>query len=337
MMNEYRRKTVRWGFWFGAFIAAAALCSTASAKERTAIHLPESFVIADEEILSVTLGALVDSIAGGEPAFIQELSDLQITVAPKPGEQKSISNVNILHEIRKAKLDYMSIDLRGAIRTNIFGAGQMVSMDDMIDAIQKQILRETGWGKDELSMRVLSSPTQILWLPPGDVTLFVNPVSKQIQGASRYEVECYIERLQVNKAIFIVASEHRRTILVPKDDLKRGHVIQESDLIERVVFIDNESLDRQIVSDKEELIGARCKMPLSRNDPIKLFSLESNLVLRHGSPVTMIVRQNGMTMHTLAKAQKRAAPGDVIPVKTNITGQVVMAKVISRDLVEFAQ
>ncbi len=321
-------------------IGLCAALSADSAEEvnsRVVIELPETHVIAKETITSVTLGALANSIVGTDPAFINQLNNLQVTLAPKPGEDKTVSNVNILHEIRKAKLDYMRVTLRGTIRTRIYGVGQTVEMDAMIDAIQKQILQETGWSEDELSMRVLSSPAQQLWLPPGDVELFVNPVSKQIQGSSRYEIECYIDRLMVEKAIFIVASEHRRTILVPKDDLKRGHVIQASDLIERVVYIDNESLDRQIVGDKDELIGARCKIDLARNDPIKYFALESNLVLRHGSPVTMIVRQNGMTMHTLAKAQKRAAPGDVIPVKTNSTGQIVMAKVINRDLVEFAQ
>lgn len=336
-MNQYRRTKVQTGFFLSALIAVAALCASASAKELTVLHLPESFVIADTEVVSVTLGALADSIEGGDPAFIQTLNDLEITVSPKPGEQKSISDVNVLHAIRSARLDYLNIDLRGAKRTQIFGAGQTIAMDDMIDAIQQQILRETGWSKDELSMRVLSSPAQTLWLPPGEVKLFVNPVSKQIQGAARYELECYIDRILVDKGVFIVASEHRRTLLVPRDDLKRGHVIQENDLLERVVFIDNEALDRQIISDKDELIGARCKTPLRRNEPIKYFSLESNLVVRHGSPVTMIVRQNGMTMHTLAKAQQRGAPGDVIPVKTNSTQQVVMAKIINGDLVEFAQ
>lgn len=335
-MREQRREAMISGFFFGALIAAVAFCSSVNATERTEIQLPETYEIAKDDILSVTLGALADSIKGN-PAMVEALTNLEVSVAPKPGEMKGLSNVNVLYEIRKAKLDYLSIDLRGAKRTQVYGIGQTVATDRMIDAIQKEILQQTGWSKDELSMRILSSPTQKLWLPPGEVTLFVNPVSKQIQGSSRYEVECYINRIMIDKAVFIVAVEHRRTLFVPKDDLKRGHVITDNDLLERVVYIDNDALDRQIIGDKTELIGARCKTPITRNDPIKYFSLESNLVLRHGSPVTMIVRQNGMTMHTLAKAQKRAAPGDVIPVKAESTGQVVMAKVINRDLVELVQ
>ncbi|MBZ0255279.1 hypothetical protein K8I31_04415, partial [bacterium] len=110
-MREQRREAMISGFFFGALIAAVAFCSSVSATERTEIQLPETYEIAKEEILSVTLGALADSIKG-DPAMIEALAHLEVSVAPKPGEMKGLSDVNVLYEIRKAKLDYLSIDLR---------------------------------------------------------------------------------------------------------------------------------------------------------------------------------------------------------------------------------
>lgn len=319
---------------FALWLALASLASSAWSDGRVEVAVPASHIIAEDDIAYVTLGALAESIETDDETFKAALLDLPIIDAPQPGDSSRFNSINILQAARRANLDYRRISLIGSRQTEVFGPGQTVDMDRMIDAIQADILRESGWSLDELSMRVLSSPPEQVWLPPGDVKLYINRVTPHFQGNARFEVEFYIDRVQVDKAIFLVSSERRRTVMVPVDDMKRGDVIGPDDLQERIIYVDNEALDKQIAGDLDDLVGSRVKTSLRKNEPIKWFALESNYVLRHGSVVTMIIRHNGLTMHAQAEAQKRAAPGDVIPVKAEATGQVVMARVLDRDLVE---
>ncbi|MBI1389652.1 MAG: flagellar basal body P-ring formation protein FlgA [bacterium] len=319
--------------------AALTLAPAAQAelREKTIVRLPERFIVDGEHSPQILLGELAEKIEGGDPALCEALRKLPVAEVPESGEKGRLSPIKVLRDIRAAGLDYLSVDLQGARLIEVFGDGQTIAPATMVEELKKHILRESGWTEDEVSMRVLSSPAETVWLPTGEVGMYVNRLTDQYQGTARYDVEFYINQIQVGKAPFIVATEHKRTVYVPTGNLNRGDVISAGDLGQRVIYVDNQQIDQQLADDPEALVGSRVKTPLHKNEPIRWFEIETNFVLQRGNKATMVVRTGGLTMHTSVKAEKRAALGDVIPVKTEDTKQIVFAKVLASDLVEFVR
>ncbi|MDX9753310.1 MAG: flagellar basal body P-ring formation chaperone FlgA [bacterium] len=302
--------------------------------EKTVIVLAEKYVVPSEKNRAVCLGDISEKIHSTDPAIQQALSNLPLLSVPQPGEERAISRPAIYQALRAAQIPYYSIQIEGALQTRILGPGRTYTIQEIIADIQQQILVETGWSEEELVLRVLTPPSDTIWLPLEGVEKEVSRVNPYVLGNSRYEILFYQDQVLVKKIPVMLSVQRRRVVYAVTDSLKRGDVIRESQVREMVQLINNTMYDNQLVDQKEELIGRQCRVPLSKGAVVKWSNLENHYLTKWGEPVQMIVRNNGMLIQTLAIAQQKGAKGDVIPVKTQATGKIVKARIVSKGLVE---
>lgn len=313
------------------FVIAANTAWTGGAV----IQLPERFIVENENAYHITLGDLAVEIRSDDAELKRRLQAVNIASAPSPGEQILSSRNIVLRAIRSEKIPFIGVQFEGPGTFTLLGPGQEISVNRMVRVIHEHLLRESGWEEDELVMRVISAPQQSSWLPPGEVKFHVRSPGRFLLGTGRYEVGFYIDRIQVDSAPFTVAVERKRPVFVPTRNIQRGDVIAPGDLEERIVVISRPVEDDQLVDELEAIVGGRCRVAMRRNEPIQWRMLETNYILRRGDVVNLLLEQNGLSMQTLARAQQRGAPGQVIPFKTISTGQLIKARIINRDYVEY--
>ncbi|MEW6238126.1 MAG: flagellar basal body P-ring formation chaperone FlgA [Candidatus Omnitrophota bacterium] len=308
----------------------------AAAEEKTVIQLRSEFIVPQKGVKDVLLKDVAKSIQAPNPELKKRLENIVVMPSPEPGENKRLPYNYIIRAIRTAGMDFYHLYFEGAPVVEVYGPGKTVAIQTMIDKIKDHIREETDWPDDELVMRVISAPTHDARLPSEPTDIVVERNSPYAYGTGRYEVQFFIDDILTDRAPFVVSATRKRTAYVPIRDIKRGEVIGADDLRERIVFIDNVNEDQQIADSQDEMIGKRCRIAMRKNVPIQWNFLETNFILNRGDWVNLIVRNGGLTMQTMAKAQGRGAPGDVIPVKMDKTGQLVKAKIINRDYVIFA-
>ncbi|MGI6455255.1 MAG: flagellar basal body P-ring formation chaperone FlgA [bacterium] len=303
-------------------------------QEKTKIQLVDEYIETDSGAERISLAKLARSIDSSDPALVEQLQQLPVIDVPKPGERIRLGKHQVLFKIRTAGFDYHQIDLQGESVITVYGPGQKVTIEEMIEAIKEDILQDSGWTESELVLQVLSTPARHTWLPAADFEMMVERTGPMIHGSNRYEVQFFVNHVLVDKAVFLVKVLHERPVFVAARPIQRGEVIQAQDITSRMVMVDNEARDQQMVSNVQDIVGQRARIPIAKNEEVRTYSLETNYLLRRGDLVQVLVKNNGITMQTLGLAQTRGAVGDVIPVKAQGTGKLLKAKVLSRNLVE---
>ncbi len=298
------------------------------------IELPESYTVTSQEAKTILLGDLSVSIMAPDQETQKKFESLEVLDAPQPGEIVRLPNHYIIRSIRKAMLDFANVRFKGERMVEVYGYGKSINLKTVIAQIQEEVLMETGWKEDELILRVLSTPTGDLWVPKTENEIVLSRTSPMVYGTVRYEVRIFTDNVLYKSFPVVVTSTHRRIAYMPTRNLKRGDVIGPKDIREVVQYFDKELTDRMAVDDIKEIIGAKSKTQIHKGDLIKWNNLDVNYVVNRGDNVKMVIRNGGMSMQTSGKALNRGAVGDIVPIKTVQTNQVVKARIIQRGVVE---
>ena len=300
----------------------------------TYIELPKSYIVADKDAKTIRLGDVAVSILAPDPDTQKKYESLEVLDAPLPGKIVRLPNHYIIRSIRKAMLDFANVRFKGERTVEIYGYGKTINLKTVTNQIKDEILRETGWKEDELILRVLSTPTKDLWIPQAESEIVLDRTSSMVYGTVRYEVRIFVDNILYKSFPVIITSSHRRIAYMPTRNIKRGDVIGPKDIREVVKYFDKEISDRFAVDEIKEIIGAKSKSTIRKGDVIKWNNLDVNYVVNRGDSVKMVIRNGGMSMQTSGKALNRGAVGDIIPIKTVQTNQVVKARIIQRGVVE---
>lgn len=318
-----------------AWVVLGSLCAMAAAADPQAVvRLPERYTAPADAGETIRLGALAEAVVSDDPALRLKLQALEVMDTPPSGEIRRLAQHQVVMAMRVAGIDFYRVGFEGARLIEVRGPGQTVPLRAMVEAIQRKILAETGWNPEEISLQILSAPTREPWLPAGRLEMTVERVNRQILGSTRYTVRFLIGKIMVEEVQFIAHVARKRMVFFPVGNPKRGDVITEDSIRGEIQLIDGEHLDRLYAGSADELIGKRFRVDPKPYEPIRYNALETNFVVRRGDRVQMIVRDGGFVLRTSAVVQERAAPGDVVPVKAAVTGMVLKARVINKNLVE---
>lgn len=315
-------------------VANWAGAATVSNPNDIVIDLPGTYTVSDDDQKTVKLGELARSIRTPDDQTRKQFESLAVLEVPAPGQSTRLPNHYIIQSIRQAGLDFTKVRFTGERLVTVMGCGKTLELQDLIEQMKKQVLEETGWKDEELVLRILSAPTEHLWVPPQPVETVLERTSPMIYGTVRFEARLFIDNVQYKNFPIVASITHRRAVYMPTRTLERGDVIGKEDVREVIQYFDQEFGDRQTVDDAGEIIGAKCKTPLNRGDAIKWNNLDVNYVVNRGDPVKVVLQNKGMTMQTTGKALKRGAVGDVVLIKTDATKHIVKGRIIQRGLVE---
>lgn len=301
--------------------------------ELTWIQLPKEY-IANGTDTAIYLYEVADTIKGNDVEYIKELLPVPVMETPEPGTHQRLAYHQIILALRKAGFDTINIRFAGNKLVEVYGPGQSVARKEMVDAIEKQIMRDTGLDADHLQLQVVSSPSSDIWLKPGDFDVRVDRVNPNILGTSRYNVRFVQDRIVSKEAAFLVNVSRLREVFMPVDNLPRGTVLQPAYIRKELRYIDQDAKDKLYVDSIESIAGKKIRNNLRQTDIITWNMLETNYVVNRGATVRAVLNNEKFTMQTTAKTEKRGAPGDIIPIRMEITGKVLNARVLKHDMVE---
>jgi flagella basal body P-ring formation protein FlgA len=298
------------------------------------IDLPGTYIVPKDDQKTITLGELSKSIQAADGAVKKQYESLIVLDAPAPGCCTRLPNHYIIQSIRQAGMDFTKVKFIGERLVEVMGPGKPLEIQEVINLVEKQVLEESGWNKEEMVLRILSVPSEKIWVPLQKIETTVERTSPMFYGTVRFEVRIFIDNIQHKSFPLIASIAHRRAAYQPTRAMQRGDVIGKEDVRQIVQYFDQEFQDRQAVDDIGEVIGSKCKSPINRGDTIKWNNLDVNYVVGRGDLVKILVQSKGITLQTSGKALKHGALGDEIPVRTDVTKHVVKGRVIQRGLVE---
>lgn len=317
-----------------SLVAAGTVPVFAGDTQNVVINLPSSYTVPQADQKTIRLGDLAISIQAPDTETQKRFESLPVLEAPAPGESTRLPNHYIIQSIRKAGLNFANVHFTGERLVEILGHGRTLDIQTILQKMKNTILEESGWKEDELVLRVLSVPTQELWVPPKKIEIVLHRTSPILYGTVRYEVQLFMDSVLYKSFPIIASIAHRRSVFMPNRPLQRGDVIGPDDIREVVQYFRQELSDRQAVGDIKEIVGSKCRTPLTQSDIIQWNNLDVNYVVNQGDRVKLIVQSDGMSMQTVGKALKRGAIGDIVPVKTEPSNFVVKARILQRGLVE---
>ena len=121
-------------------------------------------------------------------------------------------------------------------------------------------------------------------------------------------------------------------IVAAARSLKRGEVLQQTDLVE--VRKDIAKLHRDYFHDRSRLVGQRLRRSLKRGDVITPTAVEKRKLVRRGTDVTILAAKPQFQVRMRGKAMANGTQGDRIKIKNLSSGREVTATVIGSGLVQ---
>lgn len=302
-------------------------------KDITWLQLPKEYIVSGTNAV-IYLHEIVETIKGENAEYIAQILPVPVMETPEPGTHRRLAHHQIILALRQAGFDTLDIRFEGNQLVEVYGPGQKVTRTEMVDAIENKILRETGLNADDFRLQVVSSPPYDSWLKPGAYEIHVDRVNPSVLGTSRYNVRFIQDRILAKEEAFLVNIARKREVFMPVDNLGRGTVIRPENIHKEIRYVDQEAKDKLYVDNINEIIGKKCRNNLRQTDIITWNMLETNFVVNRGETVRAMLNSDKFTMQTTAKTESRGAPGDIIPIKMELTGKIVNARVMNGDMVE---
>lgn len=328
-----KTKHIQWILISSLLMVLTGYAQANNREDLTWIQLPKKHIVSGTNTV-IHLYEVADTIKGNDADFISQLLPIPVMETPDPGKHQRLAYHQIILALRKAGIDTLPIRFAGNKLVEVYGPGQNISRKDMVDAIEERIMRDTGLDADHLQLQVVSSPTYDAWLKPGEYEMQVNRVNPNVLGTSRYNVRFVQDRIVTHDEAFLVNVSRKREVYMPIDNLPRGTVMSPNYIRKEVKFIDQEAKDKLYVDSMEEIIGKKIRNNLRQSDIITYNMLETNYVVNRGQTVRALINNEKFSMQTTAKTESRGAPGDIIPIKMELTGKILNARVLKHDMVE---
>ncbi len=172
-------------------------------------------------------------------------------------------------------------------------------------------------------------PRHLLALCPGQMEPFMRRGSR-IAARTIVGVRCTGARpWTVYVPVYMVVTD---TVLVAARTLPKGHLLTAEDLV--VEERDVTRLMTGYVSRKEELIGQRLKSQLLAGKILTPRLLQADIAIRRGQSVTLIIRNDDISIQMGGKALMDGAISQRIRVENSNSGRIVEGIVRSREHVE---
>jgi flagella basal body P-ring formation protein FlgA len=332
-MTMMKTKHIQWIVLSSLLMVITGTTQAINNDELTWIQLPKEHIASGTDT-AVYLYEVAETIKGNDADFISKLLPVPVMETPEPGSHQRLANHQIILALRKAGLDTLHIRFAGNKLVDVYGPGQSISRKDMVDAIEQRVMRDTGLNADDLQLQVISSPPYDAWLKPGEFDMQVDRVNPNVLGTSRYNVRFVQDRIVTHDEAFLVNVSRKREVFMPVDNLPRGTVMEPEYIRKEVKFIDQEAKDKLYVDNIDDIVGKKIRNTLRQSDIITWNILETNYIVNRGATVRAVLSSDKFTMQTTAKTESRGAPGDIIPIKMELTGKVLNAKVLTHDMVE---
>jgi len=286
-------------------------------------------VLPDTVLVSGATARLHQVASGPVPAAA---ADLVLHAGGRPGTSVTITRPGVLRRLVSTGLS-RGVNMRGAQVCVLVFAGSYVNSGDLTEAVrmslQPLVPRSLPGAPDswfELELPEREFPASGNWS--------VRCLRAEPLAAGRNPVRCELVDGVRRTGFSVTAVLHRfgevaeARVAVPRDQaLSENHFNWE--------WRDLAGVRGKPVVGREALAGASCARSLTAGDILLARDLKPTPLVRSGDTVELWLVRGSLTVRTRAVARQAGCLGQTIPVRNEMTGQLVNARVAAPGVVEW--
>ena len=279
-------------------------------KVRIQLHPPE-------EIPEGTLMLRdIASVECADPELYKAVTSIDLGVSPSPGETTFIFPRRIEASLRKIGLGTGDFLIEGPERIVLEGDRQVVSMEQIEEAIEAGLLARSLEGPGgQIEAFLVRKPTP-LNLPPGELEIEILDLDRPGSGIRQVQLAFLVDGIKRESRTYGVRVDHQTHGLVAKRALNSGDVVTPEDLTEGLIPVGNQVADSGVVFDPEILLGTKVLHAIAEGQPITEEDVEREPLKVRGDPVTLVQRSGKV---------QTTAPGELLEDAVKI-GQAIRVK-----------
>ena len=294
-------------------------------------------VITVEPALEVDCAQLllkdVAHIETDNQAFAASLGSLKLGRAPRLGQTKRYRRSLFLTRLKQLRINPDSLTLNIPEQVMITRSSTTIKVSELAQVARTAILDQMAYQNQEVHIRLISVNSE-LSLPRGEVTFKAElKEQKELTGRQVVPIQVFVDELPVRKVNVSLVVEVYAPVWVTSHNLKRHHLITQNDLEQKRLRI-NDFQGEKLISNLDDLIGQRTRVAIKQDKPLSAHRLESPPLIERGDLVTLKAYHRNISLLTDGQALESGSLGEVIRVKSKSTDKMLLAKIVSSEIVE---
>lgn len=288
-----------------------------------------NLALPDTVVLERDVATLGDLAAGPVPANVQ---DLVIRAGLKPNGVVPVSRKDILRRLVTAGLA-RGVRLTGAEQCHLVFAGTEVTPENLREQVsrhlQKLVPQAYPGAPDswfELDLPAVNLAAAGSWSVESERTESLTP--------GRNLVRVTMVDHDRKESVTATVTLHRfGEVGRMRSDIKRDSALEEAMFAWE--WRDLAELDRGIAVDRNSIQGFSCTRNLRAGQYLRESDLKATPIVLAGDPVELQVRRGQVAVTVRAFARQNGCLGQTIPVRSEMTGRLVNARVAGPGIVEW--
>jgi len=278
---------------------------------------------------AVTVGDVADCL--GNEVICQALASREVTKAPDPGGGLTLAASQVEKTIRRLLPPENQLELTGATAVTIVRAGQQITADDILAAIDGYLREQAArWPEADIRFTPAERPLPFA-LPLGETSWEIIPANPGLLGSPRIAVLIKVDG-KVRKNLSIAGKlEVIAPVAVAKAPLAKDSLLDPEQFAVEKRDISN--LDAP-VTNPAEVAGLKLARSLKTGDPLVSRAMLTPPMVHRGDMVKMVVRQGGMLLTAAGVAQSDGTEGQTIRVENSNSKKIVRGQVRGPGIVE---
>lgn len=295
------------------------------AQGKAVVNLQPSSVVTGNE---VTLGDIAQ-IQGATRPQKDFLSGIVLGSAPLDARRYEMRRSYIIAKMRQNLVNMDLVAVQGPETVEIRSDGIVLTGSRLVEHVRQYVLKETGWDPEDVRFEVSREPKDI-FLPQGKLQVDVWKVSGDFYGLTYFRTEIVVDNTSV-ASVPLVANIHRYVpVLVAAREIHRGSVIREGDVHVRKRNLSQESVRvrRSYCKPEIPVVGMRVKTYLDAGRVLSYDLLVDPPVVELGERVVIETQHGSVFVTAQGEARASAAVGEIIPVRSLLSGKTIMGRVV---------
>ncbi len=309
--------------WLIPILALLGAAGPVCAAGNWNLVLPDTVVLTDDR------ATLEDLATGPVPAFAQ---DIVIRAGLAPNSVVAVSRQDVLRRLVTAGLAH-GVRLSGAERCHLIFAGREVDtaaiQEEVRRAIQPLVPPAVSGAPDswfELELPTMEMSVVDSWNVEIDREKPLEPGRNLVRVGVR-------ENSRTENFATVVTLHQFGEVGRLRQDLSRDQAMEEYQC--DWLWRDLADLDQGLAVHRSSITGASAVRNLKAGEYLRKADLKETPVILVGDSVEMQIRRGQVAVTVRALARKNGCLGQTIPVRSELTGRLVNARVAGPGLVEW--
>lgn len=282
---------------------AWVVCPVAWAEPSDTLMLRDEAFVAGPKI---TLGDVAE-IKGMNAV---RLADIELSVAPPPGDSRSINAALVSSRLRSAGIDLAAVEIKGADNVKATRLKAEVESNFIADSLHAYIVEHMPWDAANTEIEI-SSPGQTVVVPegPAEVAWETSPQYRFL-GPGTFRGTLYVDGQRQKTVMCSAKIVAYGEVVVASRDVPRGRPIGPLDIEARKVPLD-ETIQGTLIG-QNDVIGLLSSRTLFPGDVITTRNTQLPLAVRRNQMVPIELKAGTLQVRSQARAITDGSVGDTV-------------------------